>query len=155
MVALNKEFCIKTNTEGEPWPKGDYCIYMYQKSCPTDFGEGSIYFDDEDHKNKNGYGGTLPSGGYDKNTSYRYCCKNDGDPDIEILLPTTHDFFLFPHSSGCQRVYGMTSSMEYLHFDTQDHKDDSNVSGMHPKVDIGSGSAKNPTVYYCFYTPTQ
>ncbi|CAL4081309.1 unnamed protein product [Meganyctiphanes norvegica] len=151
---MRQEFCMKPNDEGEEWPAGDYCIYKSGDHCPTHFNDGAIYIDDEDHNNENNYGGIVPSGSYEKNTFYQYCCRIDGDPENGIHLPTTKEFFLFPHSPGCQKVVGMNSSMEYLHFDTEDHNDASYVSGVHPKADIGSGSAKNPTIYYCYYTPT-
>ena len=39
------------------------------------FQTGSVFWDDEDDNNANGYGGVLPSGDFGRNTRINYCCR--------------------------------------------------------------------------------
>merc|ERR1719370_490848 len=149
---IEQHFCIKTNTNGNHWPKGDYCVYQYTAYCPQGFNQGAIYIDDEDKDNSNDYSGTLPEGIYSANTLFKYCCRNDGDPDDAIVLPTEDPFFLFPHSNKCQEVLGMMVTEEYLLFDAEDEDDTSEATGVHPRVDFRSfGDNLNPKIFYCYY----
>ena len=56
-------YCVKTSNKDRdvPWPKGSYCIAK-KGGCPRGFHAGSIYWDDEDRRNRNSRWGTLPDG---------------------------------------------------------------------------------------------
>merc|ERR1711962_254194 len=123
---VEQGYCLKGNPEGESWPQGDYCVYKYAgEDCPSGFTNGSITWDDVDFYIHDANHGMLPDGIFgDENsddgsdTTYIYCCRNDGSPDHEITLPTTRPFYLFRHSNSCQKVSGMTSSEEWIYFYT-------------------------------------
>ncbi|XP_061179439.1 uncharacterized protein LOC133188066 [Saccostrea echinata] len=137
------------NDEGF-WPAGNYCILKQGHSCPPKgFLSGSLYWDDDDSRNKNSYGGVLPSGYYDRNTRIDYCCRKDGSYTREIELPTTKPFYLMRFTSPCQLVKGMYVREEHVHFDDEDHNNKNSVSGSHP---YGAGGG-NHDLYYCYYSP--
>lgn len=143
-------FCMKYQKkhEGPTWPAGAYCVYKYKDSCPQGFlGDGHIRIDDEDSGNSNKKSGSLPSGQYDGNTRYEFCCRNDGDVNTEIVLPTSKPFYLFPRDAHCQKVKGMRSSMEWLKFDAEDKDTSNEFVGSLPYVQKG----RNPTIYHCYY----
>ncbi|XP_061178869.1 uncharacterized protein LOC133187488 [Saccostrea echinata] len=146
-------YCTKDpndiNDEGF-WPAGNYCILKHGATCPpTGFKSGSIHWDDEDSRNKNSLGGTLPSGSYNKNTRIEYCCRKDGSYTNEILLPTAQPFYLLRFTSQCQLVRGMYVREEKVHFDDEDKNNKNSVSGSYP---FGAGG-RNHNLYYCYYFP--
>ena len=101
---VHNYFCMKTNEEGtNDWPAGEYCIYA-KHGCPTGFSCGFIKWDDENNYNCNYHNGTLPDGIYDEDTLIHFACRQDGDVDIEIELPTQTPFYLFKYYGECQRV---------------------------------------------------
>merc|ERR1711962_207007 len=138
---VEQGFCLKGNPEGAEWPHGNYCVYKYDgEDCPSGFTTGSITWDDEDYDNVDENHGMLPDGSFPigdySDTTYNYCCRNDGSPDHEITLPTTRPFYLFPHSNACQKVSGMTSSEEWILFDTENDNNGAgnSASGDHPRA---------------------
>lgn len=52
--------------------------------------------------------GAVADGYYAKNTGFYFCCRNDGDIDIPIILPKEMPFSLFMESGAddCQTVRG-------------------------------------------------
>ena len=52
--------------------------------------------------------GTLPDGIYAHDTSFYFCCRDDGKLDVPIVLPKERPFILFVDSSAdaCQEVRG-------------------------------------------------
>ncbi|XP_061189368.1 uncharacterized protein LOC133197381 [Saccostrea echinata] len=145
-------FCIKGSTQVSEfdmnWPKGDYCILKYG-SCPDGFSYGSIGWDDEDPGDRNQQHGTLPDGRFDSNTKIDYCCRSDGLPTEEIVLPKDKPFILLRHKRGCQEVVGMNVREETISWDTEDVHNQDIRSGDHPYEDGG----ENIRLHFCYYSP--
>jgi len=126
---------------------GQYCIYKKDK-CPKGLSEGYIYFDDENHKNINKKGGTLPDGEYNKDTKIFYCCRTDGDILKPITLPVMSPFYLMAYNtSECQRVKGALATEEFIRHDTEDTNNQDSMNGTHPFEE----GKKNITIMYCYY----
>ena len=112
--------------------------------------EGYIKWDDENFKNHNSYSGTLPDGTYDRNTVLWYCCRSDGFPTNEIILPTDKPFVLFKSNSHqCQKVRGMRVTEEYFKWDCNDWFTSNKSGGYRPYSSVG----KNVMIHYCYYSP--
>ena len=80
------------------WPKGSYCIARQGDTCPEpEFSSGYIYWDDEDKDNSNYVENLngLPDGSYDTSTKIYFCCRQDGETDEQIVLPSEKDFILY------------------------------------------------------------
>ena len=123
---------------------GRYCIFK-KGDCPKGFKEGHVFWDDENDKNINKKGGTLPDGVYDKDTLVYYCCRTDGDKYTSISLPLISPFYLKPfNTSECQQVQGAIATKEFIRFDSG-NKDRQN--GSYP---YGAGIA-NHRLFYCYY----
>lgn len=146
--AVNRSFCMATENKGNgDWPKGQYCIYK-KGVCPKGLSEGYLFFDDENHKNQNRMGGTLPDGVYDQDTKLFYCCRTDGDKRMPMSLPLVSPFYLMAfNSSECQRVKGAMVTQEYIQFDDEDESNKDSSSGMHPY----EKGKLNVTISYCYY----
>ena len=126
---------------------GKYCIFK-KGDCPKGLDDGFVYWDDEDNKNRNKKGGTLPDGKYDRNTLIRYCCRTDGDKRTPVTLPVSSPFYLMAfNSSECQRVKGAIATEEFIRFDNEDYKNKDSEEGSYP---YGAGIA-NHKIYYCHY----
>jgi len=131
---------------------GQYCIFK-QEDCPTGFQEGYVFWDDEDNKNMNKKGGTLPDGVYDKDTLIYYCCRGDGDKLKPVLLPVISSFYLFTSrqsnssESECQRVEGAVATEEYIRFDNEDSGNKDRWNGSYP---YGAG-INDHRIVYCYY----
>ncbi|CAG2184483.1 unnamed protein product [Mytilus edulis] len=124
------------------WPVGNYCILRQGISCPSGFKTGSIYWDDEDHRNSNEKDGIFPSGVVDTNTLIFYCCRTP------INLPTTIPFYLLRYRSPCQQVHGMVAREELVMFDDEDNHNGNLKNGSHP---LNDRSIVGNTLYYCYY----
>ena len=148
------EFCIKVsnnkNTIDHKWPRGKYCIFQAGGSCPKGFRGGAIYWDDENHRNGNKHGGTLPDGHYTANTLMYFCCRNDGSTATPIILPTNRPFILMPTQRGrlCQSVFGMKVSRQWFHWDDENRRNRSYRRGFHP-YDVGG--KHDHTLVFCYY----
>ncbi|XP_053376021.1 uncharacterized protein LOC123535471 [Mercenaria mercenaria] len=144
-------FCIKssamTHLHSQTWQNGAYCLLKHG-SCPLGFTSGYIFWDDEDLHNDNAKWGTLPDGTYDKNTKMYYCCRNDGSPQIPLLLPTERPFALVRYGSKCQSVHGMNVRDVYAHWDDEDLNNKDSAGGMHP---LDEGGSKNHQLHFCYY----
>ena len=127
---------------------GQYCIFK-KGECPKGFKKGLVYWDDENHKNQNEKGGTLPDGIYDDgNTLIRYCCRGDGDKRTPVTLPVISPFYLNAfNSSECQRVKGAIATKEFIRFDNEDYNNKDREEGSYP---YGAGIS-NHRIYYCYY----
>jgi CUB/sushi domain-containing protein len=143
------EFCMKLFDDkvNYVWPKGQYCI-LKKYSCPSGFHYGAIYWDDADHGNENSAGGTLPDGSYDINTRIDFCCRKDGDPARAILLPTSRQFILVSATDRCQKVHGMSVSLQWFYWDNEDTNNADFKSGMPP---YETGGSRNHKLYFCYY----
>ena len=126
---------------------GQYCIFK-KGDCPKGFKEGHVFWDDENYKNLNKKGGTLPDGIYDKDTLVYYCCRTDGDRYTPMALPVISPFYLKAfNESECQRVEGAIATEEFIRFDTEDSGNKDRQNGSHPH---GAGIA-NHKLSYCYY----
>lgn len=126
---------------------GQYCIYK-KGDCPKGLEEGYVFWHDEDDKNINEKGGTLPDGVYDKNTLIKFCCRTDGDKLKPIPLPLISPFYLKAfNTSECQRVEGAISTEEYIRYDNEDDDNQDRQNGSYP---YGAGIHKHK-IAYCYY----
>lgn len=150
---MEQKFCMKTNSRTSrynlPWPEGKYCIFK-KENCPADFEDAHIRWDDEDHKNNNKEGGTLPEGSYGRNTYIEYCCRTDGDATEAIRLPTGSPFVLIKANTHlCQKVDGMVEKSQYFSWDTEDNDPQSRIHG---PINAELSPYRNIKVHYCYYT---
>lgn len=144
---INQSFCIATQDKGKEWPRGQYCIYK-KGACPKGLSEGYIFFDDENHKNQNKMGGTLPDGIYNKDTNISYCCRTDGDKLKPITLPVNNPFYLLAYNTAeCQQVNGAITTKEFIRYDNEDSNNTDEMNGAYPCVK----GRKNLTITYCYY----
>ncbi|CAH3171752.1 unnamed protein product, partial [Porites lobata] len=151
-VDVNRTFCIKAkNNVSTEWPQGQYCIFK-KGNCPKGLKKGYVFWDDEDDKNINKKGGTLPDGIYDKDTLVYYCCRTDGDKYTPISLPVISPFYLKAFNTPeCQRVKGAIATKEFIRFDTEDTRNKDRQNGSYP---YGAGIA-NHLLLYCYYESCQ
>ena len=110
---------------------------------------GWVYWDDEDYKNKNEIGGSLPYGSYNKDTKIYYCCQDNGHWYDSIELPISKSFYLLPSSSTsrvpkCQMVKWALSYLEHIFYDTNDQDNGDKQGGTHVFL-------KGRKLYYCYY----
>ncbi|ESP03389.1 hypothetical protein LOTGIDRAFT_137430, partial [Lottia gigantea] len=150
------EFCMKGNTRisdfDVEWPSGDYCILKYGGCPSSQFKSGWIYWDDENFRNKDKYGGSLPDGQFSRDTKIEFCCRDDGLPSKEILLPTEKPFIMLKYTRECQHVHGMTVREEYVRWDDQDVINHDKEGGAHPYDD---GGRHNHRLHFCYYSPSK
>ena len=110
-----------------------------------------MYWDDDDtqpNKNGNTCSGTLPDGTYNENTRIEFCCKDDGDKNTPILLPSESPFFLLAYKSEkCQMVKWATASVEWIYYDTENAKNKDGRGGAFPY----EAGKEHPKIYYCYY----
>lgn len=126
---------------------GQYCIYK-KGVCPKGLTEGFLLFDDENFKNQNQMGGTLPDGVYNQDTKLFYCCRTDGDKKKPMSLPLVTPFYLMAfNSSECQLVKGALATQEYIQFDDEDELNKDTSNGTHPY----EKGKLNVTITYCYY----
>ena len=126
---------------------GQYCIFK-KGDCPKGLKKGYVFWDDENGKNINKKGGTLPDGIYDQDTLVYYCCRTDGDKYTPISLPVISPFYLKAfNTSECQRVEGAIATKEFIRFDTEDSGNKDRQNGSYP---YGAGIA-NHLLLYCYY----
>ncbi|PFX26315.1 CUB and sushi domain-containing protein 2 [Stylophora pistillata] len=152
---VQRSFCIKTSTiddHNRPnWPQGRYCIYK-KGTCPANFKEGYVYWDDDDsNKNKNKRSGTLPDGTFNENTRIEFCCRSDGEKDTPILLPSDSPFFLLAYKSDkCQMVKWAIARAEWIYYDTQNNNNMDGRGGGFPYD--AREREQHQKIYYCYYT---
>ncbi len=91
----------------------------------------------------------VPDGYYNRNTKTEYCCRSNGSPYTEVILPPTKPFVLYRYQGVCQKVKGMTARQLYIHFDDEDRQNKNKCGGNRPD---GSCS-RNHDIYSCYYTP--
>ncbi|XP_078338770.1 uncharacterized protein LOC111101591 isoform X2 [Crassostrea virginica] len=153
--AITTRFCVRqtpeTNDYNRAWPRGNYCIAK-KGNCPSGFASGYLHWDDEDVGNDNHHGGVLPDGTFSSNTDIHYCCRQDGHPNTEILLPIDKPFYLQRFTSECQQVLGMRVQQEFIFFDDEDSANKDKCGGSHPYADSGCDHG-NVRLYFCYYSP--
>ena len=145
---LKMYYCVKLfrGSARFSWPRGTYCIAKKGR-CPSGFSVGSVFWDDEDNRNQNRRGGTLPDGIYNRNTKIFFCCRRDRSYGIGIRLPTTRPFYLYRYGSRCQRVLGMSVRSDYIFTDDEDNHNINSCTGRHPAGSCG----RNIRINFCYY----
>ena len=147
-------FCLKEsnnrNNLDYKWPKGKYCILRYRGNCPSGFQSGFIYWDDENHRNRNSHTEPMPYGNYYHNTRIYFCCRNDGSTTTPIILPANRPFILMPTNRGreCQAVLGMRWSRQFFQWDDEDSHNRDAKKGSYPYDD---GGRHNHRLWFCVY----
>lgn len=148
-------YCTKTDpgnsTTDGLWPPGKYCIGRHGGQCPSGFNTGSILWDDEDDNNMNIKRPPIPDTSSDyHNIRVYYCCRNDGDANTAITLPSYSPFGLYRYGGTCQQVYRMTVRQFKVHFDDEYWWNDDECTGSHPDND----SCNNDhDLWVCAYRP--
>lgn len=153
---IKRDFCMKKKYKATDvyhiggWPRGYYCIYKF-RSCPPEFKEGWIFWDDEDHQNHNRVNRTVPDGIYNANTNISYCCRND-EPNgytWPISLPNSNPFYLIRVGGFCQFVRGMNLKMEWIRWHDEFWANkDKRGGALYPD---GGGGAGHQLIFYCYY----
>ena len=154
--SIQLNFCVKTQSsprEEPDWPEGSYCLFK-KGSCPAGFYSSYIDHDDEDSRNRNLASGVLPDGFYSHDTRYYFCCRNDGEPETPIPLPTAKPFFLLRQGTTCQEVEDMDVQSLWLFSDCEDRLLGgcrlSNPDVPHPGVLTVDGDF---IWHFCYYSP--
>ena len=153
---LNLCYCVKRYDDKYfyKWPAGRYCIGKKTR-CPSGFREGEIIWDDEDVFNDNSLTGFLPDGTYNHNTHIKYCCRNDGNPNHAILLPTEKPFILYKFQSrACQKVSGMSIRHLFIRTDSERFSNDNSCKGAHPYT-FNTCQTRKTLITACYYYPTK
>ncbi|XP_052801744.1 uncharacterized protein LOC128232302 [Mya arenaria] len=136
------------------WERGSYCILRSGGFCPRGFTNGFIKIDDADAMALNATNiGYLPDGEFSPDTGLYFCCRGDGPPSTEIVMPKENSFVLFMKNgaTGCQQVQGMNATVEFMTFDgapTSSHVTEGNL----PALDIQDGDVK---LSICHYRPLE
>ncbi|KAL5020485.1 hypothetical protein ScPMuIL_003377 [Solemya velum] len=149
------EFCTRTVESAEDptnvaWEKGSYCI-LKKDNCPYGFEEGTVKIYDkivEDRANVSF--GELPDVMLGADMLLSFCCRNDGDIEDPIKLPTKEPFFLFQEAErGCQEV--IDTIVEYEYFNIKNRmKDSSQLIGHTPII---TTRGLRFTFSLCYYAP--
>ncbi|XP_028399914.1 uncharacterized protein LOC114523247 [Dendronephthya gigantea] len=152
---IKRTFCMKQNSSGVGtdsalWPNGEYCIYKSGiGACPKNMSSGWVKWDDEDYRNQNKRGGSLPQGVYNQDTKIYYCCRTNGKWYDSIELPVNQPFYLLTSNSvdtpKCQMVKWATSRLEYVVFDTNHQQNNNSEAGDHVFIE------NRRKIYYCYY----
>ncbi|XP_030844468.1 uncharacterized protein LOC105438006 [Strongylocentrotus purpuratus] len=129
---MEYKFCMKTQSSSaeDTWPAGSYCIYK-KGDCPSGFVSGSIRWDDENSRNGNRAGGTLPDGTYDHNTVIFFCCRSDGVTSQAISLPRG-DFFYVALTLRQLSAGFATGQDTFIHWDDEDDDNENTCGGVLP-----------------------
>ena len=184
-LGIEQHFCVHStvaSNESKPndasaWMPGKYCIFQYGDHCPDNFQSGSITWFDKSHNNQtsrlnlfNSVSGHVPSGHYTThNTTINFCCRDDGQPEVPIRLPTTRPFYLLQYGQICQEVEGMSEVGQYFHYEeevilTSDHSSSRvdfiyasdgqlKFQDLHPRVDAMLFD-RGMSLHYCYYDIT-
>lgn len=109
---------------------------------------GTVFWDDDNSKNRNSESGSLPGGKYNSNTKINFCCKTLGNKASAVLLPSKSPFYLLAYKSPkCQMVMWTVANLEWIHYDTEHSNNKDSVSQSYPH----EAGKKHPTIYYCYY----
>lgn len=160
-VYFIQHFCIRQQVDDLSimpryqtyWEPGKYCIFRKKDVCPERFRPGLITMDDLDVTEElSTANGTLPDGIYSHDTSFYFCCRDDGKLDVPIVLPKERPFILFVDSSAdkCQEVRGMSHTLEFFAFDDTDGNPKPATNGSIPMMKDGDN---NTEIYFCHYKP--
>ena len=129
------------------WQHGSYCIMQgstsdvdfHDKTCPAGFQWGFVVIAQLNVTNiVNAHKGRVPAGEYYNIwTVYYLCCRDDGDVNRPIELPTQKPFILFPTraAKACQAVKGMMVKQDEMFLDTADTYGDFPLPPMNVTLD--------------------
>ena len=100
------------------FPKGNYCIVKSAGfSCPSNFTEGYLNWNDENDNNKNNYYGakySKPDGVFGKDTQIKFCCRSDGNYRTAMNMPKDFSYTLFPHFWEGITIWIMSLPLQYI-----------------------------------------
>ncbi|XP_050397734.2 uncharacterized protein LOC126815817 [Patella vulgata] len=127
------EFCVSQNSfssSTNTWSRGNYCILREGGSCPAEFNEGYVQFDDHiaSAERNNTASGELPDGVFGADTRLEFCCRTDGIKHIALDLPNETPLVLFQNDISyvqdspdtvCQEIKNMKSTRYYYTFDNK------------------------------------
>ncbi|XP_065938424.1 uncharacterized protein [Magallana gigas] len=159
--ALQMNFCVKTPTYFEnresnrtsaEWPRGQYCIYSFNNTCPLDFINGTLtikgyQFTEQD------IGGQIPGEMRQNQTLLlQFCCREDGNYSSPIQLPKEFPFIIFQSQSAnsCQEIESMTSQRDFFYMTNEN--EDWEYEGALPMFDTTT-LTNSVGVPYCYYVP--
>lgn len=159
--ALQMNFCVKTPTYFEDkegnitsagWPRGQYCIYSFNNTCPPDFINGTLtirgyQFTEQD------IGGQIPGEmGQNQTLLFKFCCREDGNHSSPIKLPKNFPFIMFQSQSAdsCQEVESMTSQRDVFYMTNENENWE--YEGALPMFDTTTLN-NSVGVSYCYYVP--
>ncbi|XP_046843413.1 uncharacterized protein LOC124437489 [Xenia sp. Carnegie-2017] len=153
---LQWSFCCNANcsqrnhvNERILWPSGSYCIFRCGGSCPRNFHEGSIYWDDEDSRNNNKKSGMLPDGTYGRNTKIFFCCRHD--PRLLTGLPKCSQMMLMRYKGICPQSGGYSRPKTgFLQWDTENKSNGDKLVGHFPDGEKTFNSGIK--IEFCSYT---
>ncbi|OAF70414.1 hypothetical protein A3Q56_01853 [Intoshia linei] len=121
--SIKLSFCTKSKlvinykSRGNIWPSGAYCIFEHSK-CPKSFSQSDVKFDDPNwiFINGNSKAGFLPSGEYNQNTVYSFCCRKDTLRKLyKMILPIEKPFYLIKQGNNeCPNVKDMSKQVESI-----------------------------------------
>ncbi len=148
---IRTNYCSHTQSTGLsiPWPPGKYCIARRGGTCPENFIDGDIFWDNY---------GTVPMEFQrpvpDKvgrtDTGIYFCCRSDAQASNPIFLPAAVPFGLYRYGGTCQEVMQTTVHDYVVTYDTDNDYDDSSCNGNHPDTESCND---DPKVHFCAYVP--
>ena len=151
-AGVEQKFCVVTNSKNEDsWPAGSYCIYRVGGTCPGNFRQGFVQYDDK-RGLTNSVSGDLPDGVFGENTRFEYCCRDNGFTSVPMYLPNRKPFVLIKNGKLCQQVRGMHVYDQHYTIDNS-HDDGIAGYGGDDEDDHTSKSGNNFTTELCYYKP--
>ena len=129
------------------WPVGQYCIFKTGNGCPAShFTTGSTEWS---IASNSAIGGTSAISSTGSTATINFCCSVSGSVTTGISLPNTEPFYLVRYGrNGCQRVEGMTATMEELVW----HAPPQPTNNLNTPIHFSAGTY-NLTLPLCYYTP--
>ncbi|XP_005092781.2 uncharacterized protein LOC101854311, partial [Aplysia californica] len=150
---VEHNFCVTQNSASEDkWPAGNYCIYRKGGSCPENFNEAYVQYDDTPTaENSNSVSGSFPDGDFGNNTRFQYCCRDNGFVWEPIFLPNRNPFVLIRYYDDyCQEVRGMHSYTQKM---TITNSEDEGIEGYEGDVPLTDVSGRSYETTFCYYKP--
>ncbi|XP_059169958.1 uncharacterized protein LOC131951633 [Physella acuta] len=145
---IETSFCQIDGRGFWDWPAGDYCInkHISESPCPKGFQEGSIRLSIK--KSRSG----SPGDELDKQPSSKsvsFCCRNDGNANEEITLPTQFPFYMYQYKkASCQRVKDMKAEVDDIHYQVS-HNGKDKATGEVPRHTLNGVH-----LWLCYYSYT-
>ncbi|XP_061178754.1 uncharacterized protein LOC133187411 [Saccostrea echinata] len=158
--AIQMNFCVKNRTNDKEfddkttaeWPKGQYCIYSFSEICPQGFSTGTLTISGYQFTQQD-IGGLIPGEtGNNMSLTLKFCCREDGDNQTPVKLPSDFPFVLFQSQSAdaCQKAESMIVQQDYFYMTNEN--DEWQYKGALPFL---NKTAINGSVgmVYCYYEP--